>query len=252
MQKLLFGTFALLALAHTTYASPPTWWSDQDTVKKIGTILTVLCRGSGADKSLSYHAALVQCRAIASEHLRDSEFRIQTLSVETEQTVAYHAEQAMDVAITGLRAEVEQESTKQEPNGEYVSYLRYKADLSQGKVKNAEQKTESKNQAGSVVQDIESRTLNDTSGQEYHRAITHGADRLIVLSIIPGPCDSIIIRGKQPRSIRCSGSPMIIVLRKGDRFMLIRKSGFRIKQLKIDLDKATDETAVQEVLLEKI
>lgn len=252
MQKLLLGTFALLALTHAADASPPAWWADHDTVKKSGSILTVLCRGGGADKSLSYHAAIVQCRAITSEHLRDSEFRIQTLSVETEQNIAYHSEQAMDVAIMGLKTEVEKEFTERDPSGEFVTYLRCKTDLSQGKVKNIDIQTENKAQAGRVVQDVESRTINDTSVQNYHRTIIHGEDRLIVLSIIPGPCDSIIIRGKQPRSVRCKESPVNLLLRMGDKQLLIRKSGYKPKTLQVDLSQAADDTIAQEVLLEKL
>lgn len=241
-----------LTLPCAALASPPSWWTERDTVKKTGSILTILCRGNGSAKDLAYREALNQCRSIASEHLRDAKFHINTLSIETEQSAAFHSEQSADLEISGLRVAVEKERTEQGESGEFTTYIKARVDLSKAVAKNIEQQAASDDGRSSILQE-KAPAVSDGGAAYTPQAITQSQDRLVILSILPADATcSLLIRGRWPRIMKCSDQPINVLLRKGDREILIRQKGYRPKRLKVDLKQAGNETEAQNVYLEKL
>ncbi len=243
--------FLLLVLPYVSFAAPPSWFTNGNTVKQRGNELTIFCHGSGAEKSLSFSSALTECRSIAAQMVRGALFRVQSLTIQTEGAANLHVEELSDLEVIGLDGKVIREHTDQE-NGEYHSFLQYRvSDISKATVKNVRQAKLKEGNSSGLLQGEEA-PENSKSNADVPGQVVHGDDRQLILNIVPTDSScSILIRGKRPRSAKCT-SPATVLLYAGDREILIRQSGYRTKKLRVDLKKAKDETEVLNVYLEKL
>jgi hypothetical protein len=194
--KMLTAAIFLISLVPPAYADPI--WATQVPRRSEHDIL-LPCHGEGPDRSTAYTSAIQECNSIASEMLLQN-FQVSTLSLQTESHVGFHEEVSRDAQVTGLSCKIKdsyEESTS--------VWLLCDFDTTHSKVV-------------------------DMASQVVHMPDITSENHQIVLSSVPN-CDSLVIVGPNPRLVGCASNPQTLLVRPGDREVVVRANGYQPKHL---------------------
>lgn len=242
----------VLGMASSAFADRPSW-SKEETLKQVGSILYVVCDGAGPSRDLARKFALDSCLTTAANQV-NSNFKVTSLSLETEKSVNFHSEVSSNKTVTGLVCNPQSEYSE-EKDGQHFVWLKCIYDTSKAKVVSVAEKMnladESKSQ--SIVQAKKTTSYIRTYGKSVEqKGIVQSSMRSIALTSIPR-CDSVLIRGAKPRSVNCEEMPLTLTVLPDDREIIVRSSGFLPKHIQLDQRRpsTTDSQENLEVYLER-
>lgn len=222
--------FIFLAKSNNLAAMPP--WAEISQ-RRTGDILSVVCTGKGISLDLARNNCLKSCIATAANQVVDTA-TVKTLSIETESDVTYHQEVKQVSSIKGLRCVPKNEAIEETNEGGYKVWIICEFDLS--KVK-ASEIAEDPSPSGRVPVGSIIKNKNDVQRQDPDtlKIDSDQRDKQTRLSVSTIPmCDMILIRGKQPRSIRCEANPQVVIAIPGDREMIVRAKGRKPKTVMLE------------------
>lgn len=196
-------------------------WARKDTIKKNGSILTSICQGTGPSQTLARKDALNNCVVSARQFL-NSEIKIKTLSTETEKSVGFHQEIEESGLIKNLICEPKKDETI-EKESQFQVWIECQFDLRAAIHTSTNEVVESKSP-------VERDNLKAVKASPIVKIDSDNFE--VILMVVP-KCDSILIRGKKPRSINCDSNPLKIVADSSDTQILVRANGFQTKTIKI-------------------
>lgn len=188
----MIRTYLYLAIFVSLPASAsPTWL--QEPPKRVGSTLYVSCHGNGPDRSTAFKSAINECRSIAATFL-SKDFQVKTVSVQTEKHSALHEEVESTSLVKGLECKVEQ--SLEEANSEW---LKCSFDL---------------------------KKVSSTSNQSFQEESVVSENKQVILSFVPA-CETIIVVGKNGRTIQCRNSPTPFLIEPGDSEIIARSEGYQ-------------------------
>lgn len=215
--------FILIGLMSSNlWANMPSW-AKKNSTKKTGNILTSACEGIGPSASLARKEAISNCQVMARQFLK-GEIKVKSLSVETESSVGFHQEVQEYGVIKNLVCDPQKEETS-EKDGQFQVWIQCKFDLNKAKVStDAVQGLPSKTD-GTLVKGL-------TSSKPSEFEVTDKDQQLIFLEVVP-KCESVMVRGKRPRTISCDTNPLRISLDGSEDEMIVRAKGYQPKAISI-------------------
>lgn len=239
----LFIALALPALAD---------WTKTDTQVRSGNILKVVCQGSApiGAVDIARSEALQVCRNTAISHLQTN-LTQKSLIVETETSVGLHSETVQNASYVGLDCKSEKEKIEEnQDKGAVTVFIKCSFDLSKAKVKEIEDHADlpDKTNSGLIVNKDKATEL-PTVKVERLRKFDGSLNRTLILSTVP-KCDSIVVRGR-PRKLNCEANPMTILIYPDDTEIILRKSGFKPKHIKLNIEHQSGEPETLEVFFGK-
>lgn len=221
---------ALFFYGSVCLAGQPDWFDEPS--KVTDERIEISCLGEGISHHLSRQSAIEACNGSLSNFL-SNEVKVESLSVQTERSASLHEKVSSNLKIKSAICVPIKEKDMKDDDGSHTYFIRCSFDRNQIQVtgfENQEQPTavERFNQFSIIKRDPSSWTLNVAS--------------------IP-ICSDILIVGKKARSILCESNPTTIVLYDDDIKLIVRKDGFRPKE--IDLQSAVKKDGVIHVKMEK-
>jgi hypothetical protein len=249
--KALPMTFLFLSV--TALAAPP-GWVHQNGIQQNGSILVVVSTGVGPSLDLARRSAIDQAKGTAADQANGSA-NIQSLSIEMEKTASFHSEVSSAKKVEGLTCKPLNEYSENKDDI-YSVWIKCQFDLKKARVQVVDKESARSEVTPGSKKDVTSGFEivgghMSTPAPEVPKA-THGEDQHLILSVVPS-CDSILIRGKQSRTIFCKENPMTILVLPTDGEIIIRgPSGFAPKHLKVHDDGKGRESESMEVYLEKM
>jgi len=248
-------SLALIALFSSliAMASAPEWM--HDTMVRSGSILTLVCSGSGPSMDLARRSALDSCRQTAAD-AKNSNQTIHSVSIETEHSVAYHSETSSRVSVKNLDCDVLQELSESSGDGGFTDYIKCRYDLSKAKVETINERNPGPSQdagSGGLVNGKDSASVIPTSNTEVTAGtVIQGENRHLILTSIPN-CDEVLVRGQRPRVIKCDESPKTLFIYAGDHELIVRAVGFLPRHIELNRSRSTASTTeTLEVHLERL
>lgn len=198
-------------------------WAKKNSTKKTGDILTSACEGTGPSASLARKEAINNCQTVARQFL-DGEIKVKSLSVETESSVGFHQEVQESSVIKNLVCDPQKEETS-EMDGQFQVWIQCRFDLGKAKVAKDTDKSLPPKTDGTLVDGL-------VSSKPPEFEATDKDQRLIFLEVVP-QCDSVVVRGKRPRTISCDTNPLRISLDGSEEEMIVRAKGYQPKTISI-------------------
>jgi hypothetical protein len=154
----------------------------------------------------------------------NSEIKVKSLTVETESSVGFHQEVQESGVIKNLVCDPKKEETS-EKDGQFQVWIQCAFDLSKAKVaKDADKNSPSKSD-GAVVNGLASSKPSEFEAADKDH-------QLIFLEVVP-QCESVIVRGKKPRTISCDTNPLRISLDGSEEELIVRAKGYQPKTISI-------------------
>lgn len=244
----IFHFMSVIALA-----APPEW-TRQNGIQQNETTLVVVSTGSGPSLDLARRSAIDQAKTTAADQVNGSA-NIQSLSIETEKSVSFHSEVSSTKKVEGLVCKPLNEYVE-DKEGFHKVWLSCEFDLKKARVRMGDETQDQSN--GSRTSEITSLKSVEIVGDSISTSspvvgkISHGENRHLILSVVPS-CESILVRGKQSRTIPCKRIPVTVLLLPTDKEVIVRgPAGFAPKHLKVHGDVQNVESEVLEVYLEKM
>lgn len=227
MRSFIAMTFVIATevVSSPAVAMPP-WATDGQ--KRIGNTLSVVCNGEGISLELARGEALRGCKSTAASQVIDS-VRVKNVSVETDESSAFHSEVIQNANVHGLTCIPKNEAIE-EGDGSYMVWVRCEFDLSKASYDNVPDAEPIESKSGSVIKGGSDQTK---AGSHFKtgRYETDKQTRLDV-STVP-PCESIIVRGTKSRSFKCSRNPETVILVPGDSEIILRAKGHQPKTIQL-------------------
>lgn len=249
---------AFLFSSSIAHAAPPDW-TRQNGIQQHGAILTIVSSGSGPSLDLARRSAIDQAKSTAAEQLNGSAY-VRSMSIETEKTASFHSEVSSTKKVEGLVCKPLSEYVDQK-EGVFSIWLKCEFDTKKAKVVAVNEDNDRSDQAGkksadpdkNVVKSIEVVGRKKSVAEPEASKVLYSENRHLVLSVVPS-CVSILIRGKQSRSIPCKSNPVTILVLPTDVEVIIRgPSGFAPKHLKVHEQRTdSDSMETMEVYLDKM
>lgn len=230
---------------------PP--WAKQDTQKLQGKLLSIVCSGTGPSVDLARADAIQGCQASASRHVA-GDVRVQTLSVETERDAVLHQEVEQQVTVSNLMCQPDREEIEENGDGFRV-WLQCRFDLSKAKTKaNAAEtdehlgsKSESSISNRDALRQFRKRSIQANKSGSYNPS-----QMKTTLSIASVPaCDSLVIRGRTPRTLPCKSNPMPVVIESGDERIIVRARDHMPKTIELSKTGRRPADESVEVILDQ-
>lgn len=231
MKTTILKIMLLLALTASSEAlATPTWFSDGQ--KRIGSEFYVTCVGSGISLELARNESMRSCKGTAIQQVVDTA-KVKTLSVESDESAAYHSEISQTNNIKGLICLPDKESIEETESG-YKIYLKCRFDISKVTVSDApEEEIINRPNSGSIIKNkAEIETIKSdaaTTKGNYKKS----SESRLTISSVPA-CTSIVIRGRKSRSVACNTNPLTVILFDGDTEAILRSNGFKPKTIKLN------------------
>jgi len=249
---------AFLFSSSLAHAAPPDW-TRQNGIQQHGSILTVVSTGSGPSLDLARRSAIDQAKSTAADQLNGSAY-VRSMSIETEKTASFHSEVSSTKKVEGLVCKPLSEYVDQN-EGVFSIWLKCEFDTKKAKVVAVNEDNDRSDQAGkksadpdkNVAKSIEIVGRKKSVAEPEASKVLYSENRHLVLSVVPS-CISILIRGKQSRSIPCKSNPVTVLVLPADSEIIIRgPSGFAPKYLKVH-EQPTDSNSMEtmEVYLDKM
>lgn len=243
---------ACLILSTTAVAAPPEW-TRQNGIQHKGSTLHLVSTGSGPSLDLARRSAIDQAKGTAADQVNGSA-NIQSMSIETEKSASFHSEVSSTKKVEGLVCKPLNEYVE-DKGGFYTVWLRCEFDLKKVRVQvinepdrfNESHPPEKGTGKSIEIVDGTVSTSNPAAGK-----ISRGENRHLILSVVPS-CESILIRGKQSRTIPCKNNPVTVMVLPTDKEMIVRgPAGFAPKHLKVHGNVQDSESEAMEVYLDKM
>ena len=252
----LLSTIAVLFISVPVMAAQPEW-AKQDTLKRKGTQLRIVCSGSGPSLDQARKSALDSCRLTAIDNFNTS-VNVHSLSIETEHETAFHSEVSSHMQATGLLCDVEKEASE-EKDGSFLDYIKCNFDLSHAKIVAVPEKnlleTNTASEVSSNIINANAQVISAPSDKGVIQKIqdSHGENKQLVVTSIPA-CDEILIRGERPRSAKCSENPVTLYIYPSDKELIVRAMGRTPKHVLLNEKRtpAGDLTQTLQVYLEEM
>lgn len=198
-------------------------WAKKNATKKIGSNLTSACEGTGPSASLARKEAITNCQVVARQFL-DGEIKVKSLSVETESSVGFHQEVQESGVVKNLVCDPQKEETS-EKDDQFQVWIQCRFDLAKATVANDPDKA--------TPTKLDSASVNGLASSKPSASVPADIDhQLIFIEVVP-QCESVIIRGKKPRTISCDTNPLRISLDGSEEEMLVRAKGYQPKTVLI-------------------
>ncbi|HEX7673147.1 MAG TPA: hypothetical protein VF412_03200 [Bdellovibrio sp.] len=228
-------------------------WTKQNTYKKDGSILTLVCKGAGPSLDLARSASMNSCKATAANEA-NSGVTIKSMSIETQSDASFHQEVSSVKKVTNLSCDILSEYFS-ESEGSTEVFLLCRFDLSKSNVAAVPDATDD-DEAKGIIKNPNSLVQSGENQDEGPKAaLIQSSARHIILTVMPVKCESIIIKSKsKSRSVRCDANPMAVLVDPSvDHEIIIRANGFLPKHVKLQDRKPAgfEEPTEIEVLLEK-
>ncbi|MBK9038020.1 MAG: hypothetical protein IPL83_02475 [Bdellovibrionales bacterium] len=251
-----FTTAVCILFSIAAAATPPDW-TRQNGIQQRASILTVVTNGIGPSLDLARRSAIDQAKGTAAEQINGSA-NIRSMSIETEKTASFHSEVSSTKNVEGLICNPLNEYNE-EKEGVYTVWLKCSFDTKKIRVQvinETEVPQGNKNSVASDESSVKSIEVVDRSAPSSGPTaskISYGENRHFLLSVVPS-CESILVRGKQSRTIHCKGNPVTVLVLPTDTEIIIRgPSGFAPKHLKVHGKQSGSESIeTMEVYLEKM
>lgn len=253
VSKMKIVVLACVIVSATAAAAPPEW-TRQNGIQQQGYNLTVVTTGNGPSLDLARRSAIDQAKSTAAEQINGSA-NIQSMSIETEKTASFHSEVSSTKKVEGLTCKPLNEYVE-DKEGSFTVWLRCEFDLKKARVQMVDETPRSSNESpasGKVVgKSIEIVGNGISASRVTPGTISRGENRHLILSVVPS-CESILVRGKQSRTISCKSNPVTVMLLPTDKEMIIRgPAGFAPKHLKVHGNVHDRESESMEVYLDKM
>lgn len=204
-----------------------------------GTHVLVSCHGLGPDKDLAFRNALDQCRGLAVDQLA-SGFDIESLTIETETSAAYHEEISASRHISGLQCLVRQQREQDTDSGISL-WLQCDFDSAKTKIESS---------PGRGLTAIPSPRLAialDSPKPEFIQS----QNKQLIIATVP-QCESMLVRGKMNRVIDCESNPISLLVYSTDKEIIIRAKGYDPEHITLSGDRnVIGETEALNVYLKK-
>lgn len=244
---------AFLFLSVVAAAAPPDW-TRQNGIRQNGSTLTVISTGSGPSLDMARRSAIDQAKATAADQVNGSA-NIQSLSIETEKSASFHSEVSSTKKVEGLVCKPMNEYVE-DKGGFYNVWLRCEFDLKKARVQMVDEAPNRSNDSlasgrpgGKSIEIVggSASTSSPIPGKD-----SRSENRHLILSVVPS-CESILVRGKQSRTILCKSNPVMVMVLPTDKEMIVRgPAGFVPKHLKVHGDAQDSESEAMEVYLDKL
>lgn len=251
--KMKIVAFACFIVSCAAMAAPPEW-TRQNGIQQQGSILTVVTTGSGPSLDLARRLAIDQAKGTAAEQINGSA-NIQSMSIETEKSVSFHSEVSSTKKVEGLTCKPSNEYVE-DKEGSFTVWLRCEFDLKKARVQMVDETPRSSNESPASKKDVGKSIEIVGKGPSASRVApgttSRGENRHLILSVVPS-CESILVRGKQSRSISCKSNPVTVTLLPTDKELIIRgPAGFAPKHLKVHGNVQSSQSEAMEVYLDKM
>lgn len=253
VSKMKIVSLACFVVSFAAVAAPPEW-TRKNGIQEQGSTLTVVTTGSGPSLDLARRSAIDHAKGTAAEQINGSA-NIQSMSIETEKTASFHSEVSSTKKVEGLTCKPLNEYFE-DKEGSFTVWLKCEFDLKKARVQMVDETPSSSNESPApgkgVGKSIEVAGSGTSASNVAPGTFSRGENRHLILSVIPA-CESILIRGKQSRSIPCKSNPATIMLLPTDKEVIIRgPAGFAPKHLKVLGDIRNSESEAMEVYLDKM
>lgn len=229
----------------TSHAIPA--WVKSNPEKLNGSTYTVNCYGEGPALDIARNQAKDSCLSSASKQARN-QFKVKTLTVETETSVGLHQEVETDSQVTGLVCNPLNEYV-QESDSQFKVWIQCRFDLALIKFR----PSLDGNNVTPTTSDDSVKNRKELSSVKSKRVsagrnITSSERGTLTISSVP-KCTSIIIEGKRPRVESCIENPLSIVVFEGDRKIIVRADGYQPKTVILSDSLKPNETV--QIILEE-
>ena len=196
-------------------------WARKDTIKKDGSILTSVCQGIGPSQTIARKDAINNCIVTARQFL-NGELKIKTLSTETEKSVGFHQEIEESSSIANLICEPKKDEII-EKDSQFQVWIKCQFDL-RAVVHTSK----------SEVVDLNKPAVPDKLiTVKVNPAVKLESDNFEISLVVVPQCESVLVRGKKPRSVSCDTNPLKIIADDLDTELIVRAKGFQSKTVKI-------------------
>lgn len=222
-----FTASLLIAISANFVAVPHSFaiplWATQNTLKKDGAALTVVCSGQSTSLDFARQNALENCARTVSTQL-SSTATVKTISIETEKSVAFHSEVFSEKSISGLKCDVLKDEVETTAQGITV-WIKCKYDLSKVFVQ--------ERQSPPISADKQEQNIAIKQTKNNLRSDRKVSKQTFVQVGSVPMCSTILIRGSKPRMIQCPNNPTDIGIENGDEEIIVRAEGYQPKTMPI-------------------
>ena len=228
-------------------------WAQDNTATRSGNALKVVCSGQGPSIDQARKYAVRSCKSSAVDFLR-SDLSVRGVTVESETGVAVHQEIRENAWYTGLACKPLQDEVRPVEGGLFEVWLKCEFDMA--KVRKSDMPADD---AGDESPVAGSSTFSQSGRQDLVRqrelrfddnsstGASRSASAVLDIVSIP-PCESLVVRGRKPRPLKCSGEGVTsVTVDPGDVEIIVRATGFLSKSVRITPGPQRHET-VQVIL----
>lgn len=234
-----------VALSAKPVAAVPSWVKD-GSFSIDGKIFKAACSGQGPSIGLARQEAVSSCKASASQTLQ-KQTKIRSMSIETENDVAFHQEVSDEGVYSNLNCVPEKEAVEEGKDGLWTVWVLCRVDLT--KVDVGIPDKESATAPGSQVQTRSLTSVNAVpSASHSAKSATSGENKFINIVSVP-PCSEILIKGPRARINRCDGTPVKILTYENDESLIVRARGYMPKTIELK-GKSWVNYEIVQILLE--
>jgi len=229
-----FCLFVAILFSFSVAHSEPEWAKKIDTQKLNGTKLTILCVGDGPSLELARQTATGSCLSTARRQLITKQ-NIKSLTVETESSVGFHEEVSENIIVSGLTCRPKKEAFEAAESSVRV-WLLCEYDLEKATVREGTGKVEVDAPSKQSIDGIENRhdlkqlAVVTPATKVYETVVS--SEQNVIISSVPS-CQSIIVRGKRPRTHKCQTNPVTLLIYEDDDEAIVRAPGYLPKTIKL-------------------
>ncbi|MEY4630227.1 MAG: hypothetical protein RIQ81_347 [Pseudomonadota bacterium] len=206
----------------------------------------VICSGQGPSVDHARAYSVRSCKSAATDFLR-SDIAVRGVTVESEHGVSVHQEVQENASFKGLSCNPLRDQVRAISDGLYEVWLKCAFDLS--KV----EQTKGVVDEGGAQSDKSPQRMpkSDREGLVRQRElqfdrsqpISAGASSWVMDIVSIPPCDSLVVKGKKARPVKCSPVGVTsLTIESGDEEVIVRAEGYLSKSIKIIAAGSRHET----------
>ncbi len=193
-------------------------WAKENSIRKNGDILLVVCNGEGPSVESSRNNALNSCKLSGSQFLSKT-FKVKSISIQTEKSVGLHEEISERFEVKNLDCLPKRSEISEVISGTIVTWLQCEFDL---------KKAIAKEINNNYPDDSNTQKSNELNEENFDTPSEINDELIESITIMTIPnCDTILVVGKLSRTLKCKANPVLIELMSGDKQLIIRTSKYR-------------------------
>jgi len=232
-------------------AIPP--WASSNTQIRIGDIYRVVCSGDGPAIDIARREATNSCMIDASRQLNRNT-KIRSMTIETEKEAAFHQEVNEDVNVSNLQCNPIKESIEQQSDRRFIVWLHCEFDISIVGIELDEKPRDQalNSEATRMKEELKQvKSIRKGNVKNQNKVIVSTAKKALNIATIPS-CSEILIRGINPRIVKCIHNPIGIVVDDSDDEAIVRADGFVPKSINLKLLLKENSHAPIQVILDPL